>query len=84
MQADLQAMEAQFSRIADALRRGEQILLIERAEFHAGLEAAQRGEAIQWRIRGAFAGTPFEVEETLDFTAAGSGAAGLFESLLYR
>jgi len=82
--ADLAAIDAQYRRITDALARGEQLLLIERAEFHAGLEAAMRGEAIQWGIRGAFAGEPFEVEETLDFSNVGSGAAGLVTALLQR
>jgi hypothetical protein len=84
MQANLAALEDQYRRVSDALQRGEQLLLIERAEFHAGLEAAQRGEAVQWSIQGAFAGSPFEIEETLDFTDAGAGAAGLLEALLFR
>ena len=84
MQANLAALEAQYARLTDALQRGEQLLLIEGAEFHAGLEAAQRGDAVEWRIRGEFAGTPFDVEETLDFTDSGAGAAGLLEALLFR
>ena len=84
MRADLAAIDAQYRRITDALARGEQLLLIERAEFHAGLEAAMRGEAVQWGIRGAFAGEPFEVRETLDFSNVGSGAAGLVAALLQR
>lgn len=84
MQANLATIEAQYRRITDALARGEQLLLIERAEFHAGLEAAMRGEAIQWGITGAFAGEPFQVEETLDFSNVGSGAAGLVTALLQR
>jgi hypothetical protein len=84
MQSNLAALEAQYTRITDAVAAGEQLLRIDQAEFHAGLAAAQRGEAVQWSIRGEFVGGPFEVEETLDFSNVGEGAAQFLRALMNR
>ena len=84
LQRNLAEMERQFAVLEAALARGEQLLVIERAEFHAGLQAAMNGEAIRWDIIGEFAGTPFEVHKTMDFSNVGEGAAQLVQTLLQR
>lgn len=82
MQRQLEALESQLGAITDALDRGEQLLVIERAEFHGGLQSAMAGEAVRWDIVGSFVGEPFEVHETLDFSNVGEGSAQMLRGLL--
>ena len=84
LQANLAAMERQFADLEAALARGEQLLVIERAEFHGGLQSAMNGEAIRWGIKGEFAGAPFDIQRTMDFTNVGQGAGELLQALLNR
>lgn len=84
MQANLAELETLYDGVTTRLAAGEQLLAIDRAEFHAGLEAAQRGEAVQWQIRGSFVGEPFDIERTLDFSSVGEGAGELLRGLLGR
>ncbi|HET9440758.1 MAG TPA: hypothetical protein VFO52_11330 [Longimicrobiales bacterium] len=82
LQNNLAAMERQFALLEAALARGEQLLVIERAEFHGGLQSAMNGSPIRWDIYGAFAGEPFEIHQTMDFSNVGDGAARLVQNLL--
>jgi hypothetical protein len=84
LQANLAAMERQFAELEAALARGEQLLVIERAEFHGGLQSAMNGSPIRWDVYGEFAGTPFEIHQTMDFSNVGAGAAQLVQNLLQR
>jgi hypothetical protein len=82
LQENLAAMESQYALINAALARGEQLLVIERAEFHGGLQSAMNGDPIRWDIIGEFVGEPFEIHETIDFSNPGAGAATMLQSLL--
>ena len=82
MQRDLEQMEAQLAAITDALDRGEQLLVIDRAEFRGGLQAAMAGQAMRWDINGRFVGEPFELHETIDFSSPGEGSARMLQALL--
>jgi hypothetical protein len=84
LQNNLAAMERQFAAVEAALARGEQLLVIERAEFHGGLQSAMNGEAVRWGIKGEFVGEPFDIQRTMDFTNVGQGAGELLQSLLNR
>jgi hypothetical protein len=78
----LRVLEARFVAIGEAVERGERLLTISRAEFHAELSAALGGGAMRWDIWGAFIGNPFEVHRDLDFSNVGEAAAQLLEGLL--
>jgi hypothetical protein len=78
----LRTLEQRFAAIGDAVARGEQLLEINRAEFHTELSAALGGGAIRWDIYGAFIGQPFEVHRNLDFSNVGAAAANILEGLL--
>jgi hypothetical protein len=82
MQTNLAAAESQFAAINAAVSRGEQLLVIERAEFSGGLQSAMNGEAVRWGIRGEFIGEPFRIEETMNFANFGEGASQMLQSLL--
>jgi hypothetical protein len=84
MQERLAVIEAQLTAISEAVARGEQLVTIQRAEFHADLQAAMNGEAIQWDIVGSFIGDQFEVHEGLDFSNVGAATAQIVEGLLRR
>jgi hypothetical protein len=84
LQTELARMENQFDAISAAVARGEQLLVIERAEFHGGLQSAMNGDPVRWDIIGEFIGEPFEVHQTLDFSNVGSGAGRLLQTLLNR
>lgn len=84
LQNNLSAMERQFAALEAALARGEQLLVIERAEFHGGLQSAMNGEAIRWDIIGQFGGEPFEVHQAMDFSNVGEGAGRLVQTLVQR
>lgn len=84
LQQNLAELESQYALINAAVERGEQVLVIERAEFHGGLQSAMNGDAIRWDIFGEFVGEPFEVHETMDFTNMGEGAAQLLQALIGR
>ena len=81
-QARLDQMEAQFAAINQALERGEQLLVIDRAEFRGGLQSAVNGEALRWDLVGRFVGEPFEISETMDFSNPGEGAAQMLRALM--
>ncbi|HEX6067128.1 MAG TPA: hypothetical protein VFZ04_22990, partial [Longimicrobiales bacterium] len=83
-QANLAETERRLAALEAALARGEQLLVIDRAEFHGGLQSAMNGEAIRWGITGSFAGEPFEVNETMDFSNVGAGSARLLQTLLQK
>lgn len=82
LQQNLAAMESQYARINAAVARGEQLLVIERAEFHGGLQSAMNGDPIRWDIIGDFVGEPFEIHESIDFSNPGAGVAVMLQSLL--
>jgi hypothetical protein len=84
LQNNLSALERQFAALEAALARGEQLLVIERAEFHGGLQSAMNGEAIRWDIVGQFAGEAFEVHQAMDFSNVGEGAGRLVQTLVQR
>ena len=84
MQANLAETERRLAFLEAALARGEQLLVIERAEFHGGLQSAMNGDPVRWGIVGEFAGEPFEVQETMDFSNMGAGAAKLLQTLLQK
>ncbi|HSJ33386.1 MAG TPA: hypothetical protein VK933_18240 [Longimicrobiales bacterium] len=84
LQQNLAELENQYALINAAVERGEQVLVIERAEFHGGLQSAMNGDPIRWDIFGEFVGEPFEVHETMDFTNMGEGAAQLLQALIGR
>jgi hypothetical protein len=78
----LRVLEQRFEAIGEAVARGEQLIDIDRAEFHGELSAAMGGGAIRWDIVGSFIGTPFEVHRDLDFSNVGTAAAQILEQLL--
>lgn len=80
--ARLRVLEERFVAIGEAVARGEQLVAIERAEFHGELSAAMGGGAIRWDIFGSFIGTPFEVHRELDFANVGTAAAQILDQLL--
>jgi hypothetical protein len=82
MQTNLATMERQLAELEAALARGEQLLVIQRAEFHGGLQSAMNGSPIRWDVYGEFVGNPFEIHQTMDFSNVGAGAAQLVQSLL--
>lgn len=84
MQERLDTMGSQLAAISDAVERGEQLLVIERAEFHGGLQSAMNGQAMRWDITGRFIGDPFEIHETMDFSDPGAGAAAMLQELIGR
>lgn len=84
LQANLSAMETRFAEIEAALERGEMLIVIERAEFHGGLQSALNGDPVRWDIVGEFVGDPFEVHQTMDFSNLGEGAARMLQGLLDR
>jgi hypothetical protein len=84
MQDNLAETERRFAALEAALAGGAQLLVIERAEFHGGLQSALNGEAIRWDIVGQFAGEPFEVHENMDFSNVGAGSARLLQTLLQK
>jgi hypothetical protein len=81
-QAALDQMETQFAAINGALARGEQLLVIDRAEFRGGLQSAMNGEALRWDLVGRFVGEPFEISQTMDFSNPGEGAAQMIQALM--
>lgn len=84
MQDRLDTMESQLAAIREAVERGEQLLVIERAAFHGSLQGAMNGQAMQWDITGRFVGEAFEVHETMDFSDPGAGAGALIQELIGR
>jgi hypothetical protein len=84
LQADLERMENQFDAISAALARGEQLLVIERAEFRAGIQAAMNGDPVRWDLVGEFIGEPFEIQRTINFANVGEGAGDMLQALLNR
>jgi hypothetical protein len=84
LQNNLAQLEQQFRELEAALARGEQLLVIDRAEFHGGLQSAMNGQPIRWDIIGKFAGQPFEVHQSMDFSNVGEGSARLLQTLLQR
>ncbi|MBR9990785.1 MAG: hypothetical protein KFH98_13575 [Gemmatimonadetes bacterium] len=82
MQDNLAAAENQFAAINAAVSRGEQLVVIERAEFSGGLQSAMNGDPVRWGIRGAFIGEPFRIEETMNFANVGEGVSQMLRSLL--
>jgi hypothetical protein len=82
MQTNLAALERQLGELEAALARGEQLLVIQRAEFHGGLQSAMNGSPIRWDVYGEFVGEPFEIHQTMDFSNVGAGAAQLVQNLL--
>ena len=80
-QRQLDQMETQFAAINGALARGEQLLVIDRAEFRGGLQSAMNGEAMRWDLVGRFVGEPFELSQTMDFSNPGEGAAEMLRAL---
>lgn len=78
----LRLLEQRFAAIGDAVARGEQLVTIQRAEFHTELSAALGGGAMRWDIFGSFIGEPFEVHRSLDFSNVGAAAAQILEGLI--
>ncbi|HEY0808598.1 MAG TPA: hypothetical protein VGD49_00495, partial [Longimicrobiales bacterium] len=84
LQNNLAQLERDFAALEAALNRGEQLLVIDRAEFHGGLQSAMNGQPVRWDIVGKFAGEQFEVHQTMDFSNVGEGSARLLQTLLQR
>ncbi|HEX6307190.1 MAG TPA: hypothetical protein VFZ69_03320 [Longimicrobiales bacterium] len=84
LQTNLARMENRYAEINAAIARGEQLLVIDRAEFHGGLQSAMNGDPVRWDIVGRFVGEAFEVHETMNFANVGEGAGQMLQSLLGR
>lgn len=84
MQTNLAQMESRYAEINAAIARGEQLLVIDRAEFHGGLQSVMNGDPVRWDIVGRFVGDAFEVHETMNFANVGDGAGQMLQALLAR
>lgn len=84
LQTNLAQMEERFDAIDEALARGEQLLVIERAEFRGGMQSALNGDPVRWDVVGEFIGEPFEIRETMNFANVGDGAGQLLQALMSR
>lgn len=82
MHEQLSRTETELNAIKTALANGEQLLVIDKAEFDSNLQSAMNGQAMQWDITGRFAGTPFEVHRSLDFRNPGQGVAQMVQAVL--
>lgn len=82
--AKLQALQAQYAGVIDAVERGGTILTIDRAAARADLEALMRGDAVQWQLAGTFTNTPYDIVETISFADIGAAGAQLLNALLNR
>lgn len=82
MHEQLARTQAELNAIRTALANGEQLLVIDKAEFDSNLQSAMNGQAMQWDITGRFAGTPFAIHRSLDFSNPGQGVADMVQAVL--
>jgi hypothetical protein len=79
---NLEAMSAQFTAIIETIERGEPVLVIQRAAFHAELESLTSGAEISWNLVGSFAQRPFDLTSSINFASLHTGGAQLLTALL--
>jgi hypothetical protein len=82
MHEKLTRTQTELNAIKTALANGEQLLVIDKAEFDSNLQAAMNGQAMQWSITGRFAGTPFQIHRSIDFSNPGQGVADMVQAIL--
>jgi len=83
-QQQIQDLRTQLAAIDEKLQGSDVLLAIDRAEFHANLDALLRGEAVKWNMSGTFLDAPFAIEQTLNFADPTAATAQLFAALLQR
>ncbi len=82
MHDKLTRTQAELDAIKTALANGQQLLVIDKAEFDSNLQDAMNGQAMQWDVSGRFAGTPFAIHRSLDFSNPGQGVADMVQAIL--
>jgi hypothetical protein len=81
-QQQLAALQEQIQLLLDTLKSGVDPLTIERAEFHASLDAVERGAAVSWKINGVFLGQPYSIGRTLNFAEPARAVADMVSGLI--
>jgi hypothetical protein len=80
--SNLEIMIDQFNTIIAVIERGDPVLVISRASFHADLESLTSGLAVSWNLVGSFAQRPFDISSSLNLASLHTGGAQLLTALL--
>lgn len=80
--ANLEAISTQVNTIIAVIERGEPVLVISRASFHADLASLTSGASVAWSLAGSFAQQPFDIQQSMNFASIHTGGAQLLTALL--
>ena len=80
--ANLEAISTQVNTIIAVIERGDPVLVISRASFHADLASLTSGASVAWSLVGSFAQQPFDIQQSMNFASIHTGGAQLLTALL--